>query len=499
MQNEELLRQIADQSSDPNFVLGLSQLPNPDEVLRKAGLNHLVYDAVMTDGHVMSKVIDRRSGLLRKEWIVEPAGDSAAEKRAAELCRLALDLMEDHEEHPLENGIGCLQEAALRGHRALEVVWRYDSGNWLPAFLRDIPNRRLMHTGVEWRLLTIDDPSMGIAFPQHKVLLATHMATTDNPYGEALLSRCYWPYMFKHNGFKWLVTLAEKYGLPWIVGRLGGAADEPARKDLLNKLVALAVDAVSVLPKDAELEFKTIDGGTQDIHAGLIAICNAEISKVLVGQTLSTELDGKGGSRAAAETHSGLRDEIVDADGKLVARVMTRLFSWITVRNLGPKVKAPKFTWVEEDEPPTAWAEVADKAIAAMPGQVPRRWAWEKFGIPEEMAGEEMLPADQGVKDKGQNTRQPITIFARDDEFTEEQQALEALAESGVNEAVAALAANEEKILAAVQEAGSYEEAMEKLLALYPEMDVAGLEDTLARVLLASVAFGRYTVQEETK
>ncbi len=551
MNNDELLRQIADHTSDPNFILGLSALPNPDEVLRKAGLSHLVYDQVMTDGHVISKVIDRRSGMLRREWVVEAGGDSAPEKRAAELCTLALAAMEEHDEYPLENSLGCLQEAALRGHRALEVVWQYRDGSWLPEFLRDIPNRRLIHTGVEWRLLTIEDQGYGIPFPERKVLMATHMASTDNPYGEALLSRCYWPYLFKHNGFKWWVTLGEKYGIPWVIGKLGGNAEEPQRRDLLNKLVALVMDAAAVLPKDAEVDIKGLEGATPDVHAGLIAICNAEISKVLVGQTLSTELDQKGGSRAATETHSELRGEIVEADSKLVARVVNRLFAWITDLNVGPQVVSPKFKWVDEDVPPTAWAEVADKAIKAMPGQVPRRWAWEKFGIPEEMAGEEMIPVKlekggqgdtipiqkaesrgqgdtipiqkaesrgqgdtipiQKAESRGQGDTIPIqkaesghvplppAAFARDDDFTAEQQALETLAEKGIKEAVSALAGNEEKILAAVQEASSYEEAMDKLLALYPGLDVGGLEEVLARTLLAADLFGRHTAQEEGK
>jgi phage gp29-like protein len=502
MNNDELLRQIADHTSDPNFILGLSALPNPDEVLRKAGLSHLVYDQVLTDGHVISKVIDRRSGMLRREWQVEAGGDSAPEKRAAELCSLALAAMEEHAEYPLENSLGCLQEAALRGHRALEVVWQYTDGSWLPEFLRDIPNRRLVHTGVEWRLLTIEDQGYGVPFPDKKVLMATHMASTDNPYGEALLSRCYWPYLFKHNGFKWWVTLGEKYGIPWVIGKLGGNTEEPQRRDLLNKLVALVMDAATVLPKDAEIDIKGLEGATPDVHAGLIAVCNAEISKVLVGQTLSTELDQKGGSRAATETHSELRGEIVEADSKLVARVMNRLFSWITELNLGPQVVSPKFKWVDEDVPPTAWALVADKAIKAMPGKVPRRWAWEKFGIPEGMAGEEMLPAIKATAATGQAAISATSAtFARKaggDEFTEEQQALEALAEQGIKEAVSALAGNEEKILAAVQDASSYEEAMDKLLALYPGLDVAGLEEVLARTLLAADMFGRWT-QEEGK
>jgi phage gp29-like protein len=501
MSTDELLRQIADQSSDPNFILGLSQLPNPDEVLRKAGLTHQAYDQVMTDPHVISKVIDRRSGLLRREWQVEPGGDDAVEVRAAELCRKALKAMENHEEHPLENGLGCLQEAALRGYRALEVVWSYRGGEWLPAFLRDIPNRRLIHTGIEWRLLTIDDPAYGVALPGKKVLLATHMSSTDNPYGEALLSRCYWPYLFKHNGMKWWVTLCEKHGLPWIIGRLGGSTEEPQRRDLLNKLVALVVDAVAVMPKDAEIDMKGFEGANADVHAALIAVCNADISKVLVGQTLSTELDQKGGSRAAAETHSELRGEIVEADGKLVARVMNRLFSWITELNFGIAVAAPEFKWVDEDLPPTDWANIAEKAIKVMPGKVPKRWAYDKFGIGEEYRGDEEMIAATVAVTPGSEVQGGD--FARtvggEIEFTEEQQALEALAERSVNEAASMLEANEKKILETVQGASTYEEAMDQLLALYPDIDVAGLEDVLARTLLAADLFGRMTAQEEGK
>ena len=498
MMNEELLRQIADQSSDPNFILGLSQLPNPDEVLRKAGLTHKAYDQVLTDPHVISKVIDRRAGLLRREWEVEQGGDSDAEKRAADLCRKALADMENHEEHPLENGLGCLQEAALRGYRALEVAWKYD-GEWLPAFLRDIPNRRLIHSGREWRLLTIDNPTFGIALPARKILLATHMAHTDNPYGEALLSRCYWPYLFKHNGMKWWVTLCEKHGLPWIIGRLGGNTEEPQRQDLLNKLVALVTDAVSVVPKDAEIDFKGLEGANADVHAALIAVCNADISKVIVGQTLSTELDQKGGSRAAADTHSELRGEIVEADGKLVARVMNRLFAWITELNLGPAVVSPTFKWVDEDLPPREWSLIAARAVRSLPGLVPKRWAYDKFGIGEEYRTDtEMVAALQGGGDNGDFANRHAT-FARDDEFTEEQQALEALADKSIEEAVSALAANEKKILETVQGASSYEEAMDKLLALFPELEVGKLDDVLARALLAADMFGRMTAQEEGK
>ena len=495
----EMLRQIADHTSDPSFVMGLSALPNPDEVLRKAGLSHEVYSQVLTDPHVMSKVIDRRSGMLKREWTVEAGDDSAAAKMVADLCSAVLADMEEHEEYPLENSLGVLQEAAFRGHRAVEVSWVYD-GYWKPAFLRDIPGRRLIHTGVEWKLLTIDNPSLGIPFPDKKVLLAAHMATTDNPYGEALLSRCFWPYMFKHSGFTWWVTLAEKYGLPWIIGKLGGATEEAQRRDLLNKLVALVVDAVAVLPKDAEFDFKNDQGVSPEVHEKLINICNGEISKVLVGQTLSTEITGDTGSRAAAETHSDLRDEIVEADSKMVARVMNRLFGWISEINFGPGVKSPKFKWVEEDKPNKTWAEVAGMAIENLPGQVPLRWAWEKYGIPEDMKGEEMVPVP---KSPTQKTAQPSSeSFAGNgdgEDFTEEQQRLEALAMKGIVMGVKTLQVNEHKILEAVHSSSSYEEAMEKLLELYPHLESEPFAEILQQVFVSAEMFGRHTVEAESE
>jgi len=40
---------------------------------------------------------------------------------------------------------------------------------------------------------------------------------------------------------------------------------------------------------------------------------------------------------------------------------------------------------------------------------------------------------------------------------------------------------------------------MDKLLALFPELEVGKLDDVLARALLAADMFGRMTAQEEGK
>lgn len=381
-----LLRQMATLESDPDFQVGSQSLANPDPVFKKAGLTEQVFAELLGDPHIFAKVVDRRSGVLGQEWRVRASGTESAAERAAEVCTQALDRMAAHEQWPLAGSLGQLQEAVLYGYRGLEVLWESGPDGVLPVCLRDIPNRRLNHDGTQWRLFTKEDSSAGIELPPRKVLFATHMATSMNPYGEALLSRCYWPWVFKTSGLRWWVTLAEKYGLPWIIAKLGAAADETARQDMLNKLVALVMDAVAVVPEGAELDLKNLSGVRADVHESLIRLCNAEISKVLVGQTLSTELDGQG-SYAATAAHSALRDEIVDADRKLVARAMNRLLVWICEVQFGTAEHAPVFEFVDAEQPPLEWAQVVNTAAQVLQDRVPERWVMDRLGIGDEYRG----------------------------------------------------------------------------------------------------------------
>ena len=61
----------------------------------------------------------------------------------------------------------------------------------------------------------------------------------------------------------------------------------------------------------------------------------------------------------------------------------------------------------------------------------------------------------------------------------------------------AAFGANEELFVRLVRESASYDEVMEKLLAAYPELTAAGLQESMEQVLLAGDLFGRWTVGQE--
>lgn len=484
-----LLREMAGWASDPERLAGMfGALPNPDIILRQAGLDHEAYRRIRSDGHVMSKIVDRQAGLLSREWRVRPGGDTAGDRAAAELCTRAVERMAAHPEHPLEESLALIQDAVFLGHRALEPVWEATPDGWLPACLRDIPNRRLHHDGKQWRILTRSNPVNGIAPPPFKLLLARHMATTDNPYGEALLSRCYWPYYFKINGLQFWARAGEKHGVPWII--LEGVEKE-RQQEAAEALHKAVLDAVVSLPDGARLRVEGLKGVSPDIHERLIRVCNAEISKILVGQTLSTEIDGQG-SRAAAQTHAGLRDEIVEGDRKRVARVMERLFGWILEVN-GIRAAVPGWAWIEEDKPDRDWVETAKTAIEAMPGQVPLKWAYEKFGIP--VPGN--LPEDAMVPAPGV-APEMAAFAAESSRFTPDQEAIEGLMDQSIREALPAWQAQRRRLAAMIRDAQSYEELSGRLADILSASDLGGMSDPLQRACLNADLFGQAAIHART-
>lgn len=449
--NRDILLEIANRSSDPLFVAGLGRLPNPDEVLRKAGLDQEVYSQIMTDSHVWSKIMDRRSAVSQVTWQIAPVKGG---ERALALCQQAVASMSGNEDYPLANSIVQIQDAVFRGWRALEVVWQNTADGWLPIYLRDIPNRRMIHDGNSWRLLTTENATDGVEFPPYKILMARHASSYDNPYGEAILSRCYWPYIFKHNGLKWWVTLAERYGLPWVIGRLGGEANEAARQELAAKLASLALDAVAVVPQGAEVQIETMQGVSPDVHDRLVRYCNAEISKVIVGQTLTTELDGEG-SRAAAQVHSEIRDEIVAGDKRLIGSAMHRLFRWICEVNGVDPALAPKWEELKPEDTPKSNKPVTQRN-------------------------------SQSFASQSQIENQKSKI-----EYTPEQQAIEDLHQTALQASENAMNRLLTPVVDMIQDAKSIEEIRDSLFAKYPGMDANELSDILSRAMFLSEIWGR--------
>ncbi|HYV92772.1 MAG TPA: DUF935 family protein [Chitinophagales bacterium] len=125
--------------------------------------------------------------------------------------------------------------------------------------------------------------------------------------------------IYKRGGFGDWAQYCELFGMPFRVAKYDGY-DEKTRKDLETALQAAGSAAFIVIPKEADLNF--IQNNTQGsaiLYDMLVDSCNKEMSKLILGQTMTTEASG---AYAQAKIHLEVEQEIHFADKLFVKNVL---------------------------------------------------------------------------------------------------------------------------------------------------------------------------------
>ncbi len=344
-----LLQEIAVRKNATAFNKLNLALPDPDSILKKQGKDISLYRELMTDAHVWAGVQSRKSGVLSKNWDIDRGKSLSRNARFIESIFNNLDM---------DKIISEILNAPLFGFQPLEVLWKIEGSQVIPSdvvakppewFKFDSSNKlRYAPPFINGKANT---NTLGDQLPPFKFLLPQYNPRYDNPYGERVLARCFWPVTFKKGGLKFWVTRAEKFGMPHLVGKHPRGIGAEEIDALLDMLELMIQDAVAAVPDDSTvelLETKQTSGAT-DVYSELIEHCNAEISKAILGQTLTTEI-GDTGSFAASNTHMGVRSDIVEMDRRLVEATLNELIDWIVFINFGSVDNRPRFIlWEEED------------------------------------------------------------------------------------------------------------------------------------------------------
>ncbi|MEW5745268.1 MAG: DUF935 family protein [Nitrospirota bacterium] len=466
------------------YSLGM-YLPNPDPVLKKMGKDITVYRELLVDAHLGGCVVSRKAGVKSLEWEIDRG------KAKSRQAKLITDVFKNLD---LDRIIGEILDAPLYGYQALEVLWERVGNYWLPKDIRGKPQGWFVFSDEnELRLRTRENYLNGEELPPRKFLLARHEATYENPYGFPLLSRCFWPVTFKKGGYKFWVVFVEKFGMPFLLGKLPRGLDPKEYDDLADMLANMVNDAIAVVPDDSSVELVTGSGkgsggsGSSDLHERLINSCKSEISIALLGQNLSTEV--KGGSYAATKGHMEVRKDIVDADKRLVMRIFNTLIEWIHELNWGGGER-PAFSMYEEEDVDTALAE-RDKTLADT-GQVKftKQYFMREYGF-EEGDIEVVSPATQKPAEA------EFAARGGEEGLFPDQQAVDAAIDSISPEDLQKQMEGVLKpVIDLINEGSSHEEILEKLTEAYPTMDTASIEEMLARAIFVAELWGRFNAAQ---
>jgi SPP1 gp7 family putative phage head morphogenesis protein len=395
---------------DPDFLSFFNdELPNPDPILKKLGIDQQIYEQIMMDNHIIGELRTVRSGFLSFEWQILPAGDSPADRNALELCQKILQTPPNENDN-WPDILWQMATAVFFGYKFHEIVWERQNNYIIPKKIVDTKNKRFFfqHDGTP-RIKTRAKPE-GQGLDHFRFLLTRHMAHSNNPYGIALLSACYWPYLFKHNGFKYFVKFAERFSIPNAIGKYPAGTSEEQQENLLEQLSQMIESSVAVLSKEDDITLLETNNNSE-IHTALINMCNREISKTLTSQTLATELQNSEGSRAAAETHMKKNQFVMESDRQMIVNTFNKLFEYITIVNF-KGAQSPKFNFFEETEARLGWAEVFN--IAQNYLEIPANFVYQRLQIPEPKNNESVIASKKNnfsIADFSAENRNYLAIF----------------------------------------------------------------------------------------
>lgn len=368
-------------ATDPFVAL----LEPTDSVLKsKGGIANLqVYTELLRDDQVASTWAQRRLALTSCETVVEPGADDALSKSAAEALQRELDALnwDDVTDKALY--------AAFFGWGVAEIMWRPAMpGDASPnvcfdrVVVRDrarfrFDRLRRLHlwtTGSSWREM-----------PERKFWCVVSGGDHhDQLYGLGLANALFWPVFFKRNDIKFWLIFLEKFGMPTAIGKMSqGQLDDPEqRKKGLAMLRQIATDAGVLVPTNDKGEaivelLEAARSGAAD-YASLQRAMDEAISKVVVGQTMTT--DKGAGGKAQGEVHERVAMRITRADSDLLCGSFnTGPVRWWTEWNF-PGAKPPRV--YRHTEPPEDLNARADRdgKIAALGYEPDESYIAETYG-----------------------------------------------------------------------------------------------------------------------
>lgn len=282
-----------------------------DSILQsRGGANNLtVYKELLRDDQVSSVWQQRRLALTNCETVVDPGADDALSKTAAAELQAELDAIN------WDNVTDKALYAVFYGWGVSEVMWRPD-GNRVrfdKIIVRDRGRFRFDRDGQlylwdsGWRLM-----------PDRKFWTITAGADNDDElYGLGIAHSLYWPVFFKRNDIKFWLIFLEKFGMPTAVAKAPSAklSDPTEKAKVVAMLRQIATDSGIAVPDDVVIELlEATRGGAAD-YGSLHDAMNAAISKITVGQTMTTD---SGSSLAQGQVHERVAQKIVEADSDLL-------------------------------------------------------------------------------------------------------------------------------------------------------------------------------------
>lgn len=459
----------------------LARIPDPDVTLRQAGITRDKLRVLEGDDEISGALETRRDALMATPWRLDRF-DTEQEKWVWTECSRHID--------EIRRGAW---EAVPYGYSVLEAIYEPRSDGRIGCARIGVKPLEWFAPQTDGSVLWIGPGGMpNEVLDPRKFLLTRRNPSYRQPYGEALLSRLYWPWFFRHNVWRFLMQYLERFGTPLILGQV----ERP--KDFVDAVTNLGIETVIGVGSEETVTAVT-QAGVGEFERADQALCR-RVQKTVLGQTMTTENHGTG-SYAAAKVGNQVRDDKRMSDIRLTTPTLQMFVNVLWDLNKFPG-EPPTVVQADdrglEVERAKRDADLSRAGVRFTPVYIERAYDFEPGEITVgEPTGNQPPPNDPGTgKQAGANA--PRLAAADDpdgDVFTDQQQEVERLADAALADGGDPIPA--ELIRRAVRAASSPEDLRQRLGLLLAGRPRKVIDAALARGFIAAEVLGYIHASEE--
>lgn len=313
----------------------------------------------------------RKLAVAKKKWELSYPTDSAVPETA----------QKEHKDFLYSNyrNINFVQfitdivEAQIQGVSTFEIIYKTDGSKYYldqicynPNYLllfNDLANeyRYLNHEkadayglrSVSWNTsqdrIDISDLQIEPVNPLKLIEVESLDGNAQNGFLNGCIDSLIWAFLFKNYGLKDWAIYIERFASPAVVGKYPALMNKGNKAQLFEAVKNWGNLFKATIPADCSLELlsDTSKGSTQTLFKDYVNDWDKNISIRVLGQSLTTDI-GDVGSRAAAQTHDQVREDLVIADMILVSHVINGLNKRLIDINYPGVKEYPVFEFEEE-------------------------------------------------------------------------------------------------------------------------------------------------------
>lgn len=483
---------IVTRDRSPDFTALGNYLPNPDPILKAKGKDVSIYRDLRSHAAVGGAIRRRKAAVKSLEFRVERGNATARTARNIK------DIIDDID---IAQFIDDTLDCTSYGYQPIEVM--YSKGQrWtaISALIAKPPEWFLFNPDNELRFRTRDNMMQGEELPDRKILLPRNGATYQNPWGVADMAMVFWPATFMRGGLRFWVQFAEKYGTPWLVGKVPRNTHTHIKNQLAYDLEGMIQDAIAVIPDDSSVDIieAAAKSGAAEAYEKLLMYCRSEINIGLLGQNQTTESNS---TNASATAGLEVADDLRDDDKSLFQSTANTLINWLMYAN-GISGAAPKLELFEQEEVDDKQAK-RDEILSRTGVTFSRQYFKKNYDLEDEDFVEEVVP--QKVEpEKKQDPVVRVDADVEDPQFAEAdhlgtkiKQRQKELAEQLQSEAAKPLNLMIDNARAMVNGAESLEQLLDMLVNGFSVDNVRTMQSVMQTGFVVAHALGIEDVARE--